>query len=231
MKRLMYTVYLLLFVVIANAQQKFPTEGAYLAKADGINHLWLFVDGYSSYITYEDQKYLNTWGGPYAGNDKDLIIKIEYNEKEPATVGTEQRINAKVAKDGFSWKNLNFKKLKAGEQDLDGLWRITGRMNEGKMSTITRGDRKTIKILVAGYFQWIAINPAEKGFYGTGGGTYTFKDKKYTENIVFFSRDNSRVGAKLVFDGEIKDGAWHHSGLSSKGDPIHEIWSVDSVKK
>jgi hypothetical protein len=48
---------------------------------------------------------------------------------------------------------------------------------------------------------------------------------KYTENILFFSRDNSRVGAQLTFDGKIEDGNWHHSGLSSKGDPIYEIWS------
>jgi hypothetical protein len=80
---------------------------------------------------------------------------------------------------------------------------------------------------VDGYFQWIAINPAQKGFYGTGGGKYSFKEGQYTENIVFFSRDNSRVGAELNFKGELRDKAWHHSGLSSKGDPIYEIWSME----
>jgi hypothetical protein len=60
---------------------------------------------------------------------------------------------------------------------------------------------------------------------GTGGGTYTFKDGKYTENIEFFSRDSSRVGSSLAFDGKLENGDWHHSGLSSKGDPIYEVWS------
>lgn len=74
-------------------------------------------------------------------------------------------------------------------------------------------------------FQWAAINPETKEFFGTGGGTYTFVNGKYTENIEFFSRDNSRVGASLSFKGEVKDGQWHHSGNSSTGNPIYEIWS------
>ena len=61
---------------------------------------------------------------------------------------------------------------------------------------------------------------------GTGGGTYTTVDGKYTENIEFFSRDDSKVNRSLEFTFELIDGAWHHSGLSSKGQPIYEIWSV-----
>jgi hypothetical protein len=75
-------------------------------------------------------------------------------------------------------------------------------------------------------FQWIAYNTETRQFMGTGGGTYSTKDGKYTENIDFFSRDNSRVGASLQFDFELKDNDWHHKGLSSKGDPIYEIWSL-----
>ena len=52
----------------------------------------------------------------------------------------------------------------------------------------------------------------------------TFENGKYTEHIEFFSRDSSRVGASLGFDGKIENGAWHHSGLSSRGEPIYEIW-------
>ena len=46
----------------------------------------------------------------------------------------------------------------------------------------------------------------------------------YTENIEYFSRDNSRVGAKLKFDYKLKNEEWNHIGFSSKGDPMHEIW-------
>ena len=47
-----------------------------------------------------------------------------------------------------------------------------------------------------------------------------------TENIEFFSRDDSKAGLSLQFDYDLIDGKWNHKGLSSKGDPIHEIWSV-----
>lgn len=48
----------------------------------------------------------------------------------------------------------------------------------------------------------------------------------YIQKILLsFSRYNSRVGAELSFEFAVKNGDWHHSGKSSKGDPIYEIWS------
>ncbi len=98
------------------------------------------------------------------------------------------------------------------------------------MNDIPKTNRKTIKILVDGYFQWIAINPAQKGFYGTGGGYYQYDNNRYMEKIQFFSRDNNRVGQVLNFEGAIVDGVWHHKGKSSKGDDIYEIWSKEITK-
>jgi hypothetical protein len=91
----------------------------------------------------------------------------------------------------------------------------------------TRGPRKTIKVLSGTRFQWAAINTETKQFFGGGGGTYTTANGKYTEKIEFFSRDNNRVGARLTFDFALKPDGWHHAGLSSKGEPIYEIWAKD----
>lgn len=99
-------------------------------------------------------------------------------------------------------------------------------MRDGEMSTMTPGARKTMKIPSGTCFQWIAFNSETCEFFGTGGGSYTTRNGNYTEQIDFFSRDNSRVGARLEFDYELKDGKWHHSGKSSKEDPIYEIWST-----
>ena len=82
-----------------------------------------------------------------------------------------------------------------------------------------------MKILSGTRFQWIAYNVETKQFSGTGGGTYTTRDGKYTESIEFFSRDNSRVGASLTFDFSLEDGRWRHKGLSSRGEPIDEVWT------
>ena len=82
-----------------------------------------------------------------------------------------------------------------------------------------------MKILSGTRFQWIAYNTETGAFPGTGGCTYTTIDNQYTENIDFFSRDNSRVGASLSFDYEFIDGIWNHSGLNSRGEPFFEFWN------
>ncbi len=72
-----------------------------------------------------------------------------------------------------------------------------------------------MKLLSGTRFQWIAYNIETKMFMGTGGGTYTTIDGKYTENIEFFSRDNSKAGLSLEFNYLIEDDEWNHSGFSS----------------
>ena len=53
-----------------------------------------------------------------------------------------------------------------------------------RMRDVNR-PRKTMKMIAGGRFQWIAYDTSKKGFYGTGGGTFTAKDGKYIENIEF----------------------------------------------
>ena len=120
-----------------------------------------------------------------------------------------------------TWKRID--NGKPGK--LEGAWLMSGRFRNGKKQ-MRKVDvpRKTMKLLSGKRFQWIAYNTETKQFMGTGGGTYTTKNGVYSENIEFFSRDNSKAGLKLEFDFEIIDGEWNHKGFSSKGDPMHEIW-------
>ena len=104
---------------------------------------------------------------------------------------------------------------------------MAGRMtDQGERRRDSSRPRKTMKFLLDGYFQWIAFNTETFQFFGTGGGYYTAEIGKYIEHIEYFSRDNSRVGAILPFNYSLKESDWHHQGFSSKGDPIHEIWST-----
>src|SRR5690606_22095671 len=131
------------------------------------NHLWLFVDGYSSHIEYENNKYIRTWGGPFKSSSDSMAIQIEYDDTKQQEIGMEKKIHININKNEIIYGDVVYKRQKAAIQPLDGLWRITGRVNENKMSTIPLGDRKTIKILVDVFLQWIAINPKEKGLDGT----------------------------------------------------------------
>ena len=216
----------------AQAQQQLH-DGAYLYQ-DGMNkHLMLVKDHYISFISYDDvrKRFQYTWGGTLDKQQNLINIVIEYNSQDSTTVGKAMQLPYRAEVDSLHLKTADnyhlYIKQKKTPQDLDALWRISGRQQEGKMNNIPKADRKTIKILVDGYFQWVAINPAQKGFYGTGGGLYQYAQNRYTETLQFFSRDNNRVGQAPAFDGEIVAGAWHHKGESSKGDAIYEIWSKE----
>jgi hypothetical protein len=158
------------------------------------------------------------------------VKTFEFNSAKPEVVGTEVSTpvglnNGKLTlmTDGSKEEWIRVDNGMPGA--LSGAWLITGRMSDGKMSKMTPGARRTMKILSGTRFQWIAYNVETKEFSGTGGGTYTTENGKYTENILFFSRDNNRVGTSLQFDFALEDGNWRHKGLSSKGDPIDEVWT------
>ena len=192
----------------------------------------IFSDGYQVISTYDSLSgmFLSTNGGTWALDGDAMTEVVEFDTEDPERVGTS--VNFKVwIKDndmGIVGSDKKFRRIDNGTPGaLQGAWLMSGRVRDGEtQQRETNRPRKTMKILSGTRFQWIAYNTETKEFKGTGGGTYTTVDGKYHENIEFFSRDDSKAGLSLTFDFEIKDGHWHHSGLSSKGDPIHEIWSV-----
>ncbi len=199
-------------------------------------HMLIMTDGYFSMATYAEAggAFLATLGGSYSNTENSIRVSLEFNTSDQSTVGQTADLDLKTTKNGFTVSNsdgsvyysfTNVDKGKPGA--LAGPWLMSGRKgDDDKIATRdTSGPRKTMKILSGTRFQWIAFNTSTGEFFGTGGGNYTTRNGKYTENIEFFSRDNSRVGAALQFDYALKEGAWHHSGLSSKGDPIYEVWS------
>ena len=176
------------------------------------------------------KKFIETRGGTYRINGSQLNIAVEFDTKNKEQTGQSLSYSFLVKGNeltiDFNGKKITYKRIDDGSAPLTGVWHITGRLQEGKVVPIHRtGTRKTLKILSGTRFQWVAIDPGTKEFFGTGGGVYEFGNGKYTEHIEFFSRDSSRVGASLTFDGKLENGEWHHSGLSSRGDKIYEIWS------
>ncbi len=186
--------------------------------------------GYIAQTQYSaaDGAYDFCMGGSWTAENNTITITFEFDTSDSSNVGTTQSAEFTLEENTFKidGSDLVWSRIDDGKPgDLNGAWLITGRKRDGELSRRTPGARKTMKILSGTRFQWIAYNIETKQFMGTGGGTYTTENGKYTESIEFFSRDNSRVGANLEFDYEIKDCEWHHSGLSSKGDPIYEIWT------
>ncbi|WP_461489239.1 membrane or secreted protein [Pontibacter sp. HJ8] len=215
-----------------------PLEGAWRMSDAGDNTIIMLIqDGYFTVAVYDlkDKKFLGTTGGTYTAINGKLTIQHEFNTMDSTKVGTSatssytlQNDKWQVTSEGKNPKETeNWVRIAEKNQasPLAGTWRITGREQNGEMTTMRPGARKTLKVLSGTRFQWIAFNSETGEFSGTGGGTYTAQNGKYTENIEFFSRDSSRVGMLLSFNYEVKDGNWHHTGQSSKGSKVNEIWS------
>jgi hypothetical protein len=208
-------------------------SGAWETGPETMRMTKIFSDKYFSVAIYnlKDKQFIATAGGSWRLDGNALVETFEYHTQQPEKVGTEirtplefkgQKLILKPDSKPETWTRLD----DGTPGKLAGAWLITGRVtNDGNISRRTPGARRTMKILSGTRFQWIAYNVDTKEFFGTGGGTYTTKDGKYTENIDFFSRDSSRVGASLEFDYSIEEGDWRHKGLSSKGDPLDEVWS------
>jgi hypothetical protein len=191
----------------------------------------VLIDDYFSLTEFDiaNRKFYYTTGGTAKYEGGRLAGKVEYHSSDKTVVGKEYvwpvTLSGTTLMLNRSGRDESWAMTDDGKGDLAGNWRITGRDQNGKMIEIKPAARKTIKLLSGQRFQWAAINTDTGEFFGSGGGTYTFKNGIYTENIEFFSRDSSRVGMSLSFNGKVEGRNWHHSGKSSRGEPISEVWS------
>lgn len=190
----------------------------------------LATENYLTYTMYNSdaQTFTQSWGGTYKLVDDGALVNVEFSSSNVAEVGTVKTIKMRIVGDEFlKISTLNFRKTdNATETPLAAAWQISQRATPtGEMQPMKPGARKTLKVLTGSRFQWIAMNTETGEFSGTGGGTYSLENGIYTEKIQFFSKDGTRVGASLSFNAEVDEKDWLHSGKSSKGQTIKEVWS------
>lgn len=218
----------LLITAMVSAQIE---PGVYISEVDNLRHELKIGEDYLIHSAYQvtPPKFIKTVGGHYTMTDSIAQVKLEFNSNH-AENGLTQLSLPIIAKDGKLTLpmdgDLVFTKQESAEQALDGTWLFASRgPDEGQERRGDQNPRKTLKFLKDGRFQWIAYNTDTMEFFGTGGGNFTSQNGKYIENIEYFSRDDSRVGAELEFNYEIRNGDWHHTGKNSKGEPMYEIWA------
>lgn len=223
----------LIVSTILNAQSPIGAWEFYSVspKGDQLKSVVIFAEGYQAVTTYHalTGAFLYTNGGTWSLEGNTMTETIEFDSSDPDRVGTQVSFKVEISENEIQIVNdpRTFRRIDNGTPGaLQGAWLMSGRIRDGKtqMRDISR-PRKTMKILSGTRFQWIAYNTETKEFKGSGGGTYTTKNGVYTEQIEFFSRDDAKAGLSLKFDYELIEGNWHHKGFSSKGDPIHEIWT------
>jgi hypothetical protein len=210
-----------------------PTEisGAWRLQDQGSEHVVIFSGGYFMHSQFDKagKTFQNARGGTYKLENNQIKTQVEFDSEDKDMVG--QAVTYPYSFEGqtlvidIDGTKTPWEKIDAQAAPLAGVWRSAGHMEDGKITYNTPGPRKTYKVLSGTRFQWAQMNTDTKEFLGTGGGTYTFENGKYTENIEFFSRDNGKVGVSLPFDDKVEKDEWHHTGLNSKGEKIYEVWA------
>lgn len=216
-------------------------NGSWQSKdASGNTITMICSDNYLMFAMYDlsQKKYVKSGGGTYqlsVVSGKNIFsYKRDFNTEDSTVVGLTVANFYSINKNELSltegplagnWNRIDESK---SPKMMNATWRIKAREgSDFKMQTVLKGSRKTLKILSGSRFQWAAFNTDTHQFFGTGGGNYTVKDGKYTENIEFFSRDDKRVGASLTFDYVLNGKDWTHAGQSSTGTRVHEIWEKE----
>lgn len=223
-----------IFFLLSLVQPAQQPTGAWEIANGNDRQVLMIRDNYFSvsHFNVVTKQFFHSFGGTIHVNGQKAAVVIEFDTKKTDHIGSKHDLSFVVSNDKLKFSIASYggewKKTDEGNAPLAGNWRISGRMERGNMNAIPKRDRKTLKLLTGSRFQWMAINPVTKEFFGTGGGTYTFVNGKYTETIEFFSRDSTRVGASLQFDGKVDGDNWQHSGKSSKGEDLNEVWSREN---
>ncbi|MGF1558547.1 MAG: hypothetical protein ACFCUL_05595 [Flavobacteriaceae bacterium] len=205
--------------------------GTYLSVLENNHHELKISANYLIYSVYSNKpaEFIKTQGGYYTVQDGAIKVDLEFNSNFEHDGVRQLLISFSSENDKLTLQTdvpRIFSRIEKVAQDLDGQWLFATRgPDEGQERRGDENPRKTLKFLIDGRFQWIAYHTETFDFSGTGGGTYTAKDGVYTEQIEYFSRDNTRVGALLNFNYEVKGTDWHHTGKNSKGEPLYEIWA------
>ncbi len=200
-------------------------NGAWEAEKDDNNtrSIVIISDGYFSVTNYANDRFISTMGGIIEARNNQIVLTYEFNTEDSTQVGTSIVADGALENDQITYNGMNWHRIDDGTPgELNGAWLMVGRDRDGERRK--PGARKTMKILSGTRFQWIAYHTETGQFFGTGGGNYTTEDGKYTEQIEFFSRDQSRVGMSLTFEYELIDNEWHHKGNNSRGEPLYEVW-------
>lgn len=234
MKRITLLFIYALITLGINAQSAVGAWETFYTDDNGnkIRTVVIFSENYQVATNYHAKtgKFIDSNGGLWTQEGNMITETVEFDTKNPDRVGSKVSFEIVITENemGIVGHETTLKRIDSGTPgELQGAWLMSGRVRDGKTQLRdTNRPRKTMKLLSGTRFQWIAYNTETKQFMGTGGGTYTTIDGKYTENIEFFSRDDSKAGLSLEFNYELIDGKWHHKGFSSKGDTMHEIWSV-----
>ena len=142
----------------------------------GLLLIFSFFNFVISNFKSDSGNFISTLGGYYHLNEGTYEINLEFNSNYD-----QDSIKSLSILKTSKWKNISKE-----NNTLKGKWVMSGRYNNGEFRTRnTDLPRKTMKVLIDGFFQWIAFNTESFKFSGSGGGEYETEDGKYIEIIQY----------------------------------------------
>jgi hypothetical protein len=237
MKKLLLLCFLSLNLVAGYSQ---TLNGAWKlvekdSKAIGFEAIKLYSNSYFTSAAYEKAtgKFLEAKGGTYALTKLSYKEHLEIDSNEPEHSGTSVEYSISLIDNTMTITNLKTGEVEIWEKfdeadnyEMAFCWRIHMKRDEGDPNwrTIKYVPRKTLKMLTNSRYQVLALNSETGQFVGSSGGTWSGEGDNYTENIEFFSKDQSNVGRSLEFKRTFQDGLWLHTGKTTKGESMEEKW-------
>lgn len=195
----------------------------------------LYSNSYFTSAAYHKSsgEFIEAKGGTYSLDHLSYKEHLEIDSTEPEHSGTTVNHVAELNNGSLTIINLHtgVKEQWAKFDDADNYqmttcWRIHKKLDEGDTDwrTIEYAPRKTLKMVTNSRYQVLALNSKTGQFVGSSGGNWSSNENTYTENVEFFSKDQSNAGRSLKFDRKFENGLWLHSGKDTKGKLMKEKW-------
>lgn len=138
----------------------------------------------------------------------------------------------------FSCTSENTEQQVVDVKSLHGTWELVqyiDHANGGTEWTSYSDDYIYQKHITPGHFTWMKYKKSADDMEGMGGGTYTYANNTYTEDISFFlPAGSSELGQAIPFDVTIdEEGQWLHDGYAKRFEfdvDTGEMALIDSVQ-
>ena len=121
-----------------------PLAGAWQLQKGTTEEVLLFKDGYFSHTVFDkvNKKFISTYGGVYKTGKDQLLLTIEFDTRGKDNIGQQKKYGIETVDDKLA-TDLNggteqWSRIDHGVDNLAGVWRITGRMVDGKMNQMQR---------------------------------------------------------------------------------------------
>lgn len=216
------------------AQKNDALQGSWGKEENGVKTLVLITDQLISVAVYneKEKQFLYTWGGKYELQGEQLQIQYEWHSKDSNLVGTSKfypiRFQKSASQISIGNDIARLRTLgKNNTGELQGTWIISGNYADGVVRKRSNPfyPRRTMKIIVGDYFQWVSYNVVTKKFFDAGGGKQSHENGTYREQIAYFTKTAASIGKQLSYLYQLDGDDWRHTGEKSTGGLLDECWT------